>query len=104
VRHVLQENVNCFTAEQYAFAVAMQEFCDVQPATKWIAHYWGNKEQWLDVATKFFLESYMAGRTIEEDMKEIDNLPIKDLPIHIKKSNTQRRLVRFIKKIFPDKL
>jgi len=101
---IVEENVERVVIEQWSLSIALYETTSLVPAEQWIAHYWGNKEQWLDVATKFFLESYMAGRTIEEDMKEIDNLPIKDLPIHIKKSNTQRRLVRFIKKIFPDKL
>lgn len=100
---ILSEKIKCFTAEQYAFSISMQEQYDMASATKWIAHYWGNKEQWNDVTTRFFLESHMTRRSIEEEIKAIDYMHFESIPMHIKKSNTQRRLTNLIIKLFPDK-
>lgn len=100
---ILSENVECFTAEQYAFSIAMQERCHLCEAKKWIGHYWGNKEQWHDLAMRFFLESYMAGRSIDEELIAIDSLLLKDIPLQVRRSNTRRRLIRIATKLFPDK-
>lgn len=102
--HILRQNVACFTAEQYAFAVAMQQRCTVIPATEWVAHYWGNKEQWHEIATGFFMRSYMQGRTVDEEIEAFAALNLADVPLSIRKPNTQRRLVKLVKKLFPDKI
>lgn len=102
--YILQANVRCFTAEQYAFSVAMQEYCKVFDSTKWICHYWGNKEGWTNFIHQFFLKSYMQGDSMLQDIHECaaKNL-CNELPNHIKVSNTKRRFKNLLDWMFLDK-
>lgn len=103
--YILQTKVRCFTAEQYAFSVAMQEYCKVVASTTWICHYWGNKEGWLHSIQQFFLESYMQGITLGQEMqKNAANKFYYELPIYMKRSNTKRRIEKVLDRIFLDKL
>lgn len=101
---ILKTDAKCFITEQYAFSIAMQHYCGLVEARQWITHYWGNKEQWNQMAMEFFAKSYLTGRDLDGELKDFDSLPIHSTPIHIKKSNTQRRLTNVIKKLFPNKI
>lgn len=96
----LQKNIKCFTIEQYAFAIAMQETCRIHPATQWIGHYWGNKEEWSDTIHDVVLQSHLKGLSIEEEIDGIDIKGLKNIPLFVKKSNTHRRLINLIDKLF----
>lgn len=101
---ILASNVNCFTAEQYAFSIAMQQVSTINPATPWIGHYWGNKEQWGQLINNFLLSSYLSEQTVEQEIQSLDSSQILTTPLRIKKSNTRRRIVNILVKLFPDKI
>lgn len=100
---ILGKQVRCFTAEQYAFSVAIQEAGAVKPAKDWVAHYWGNKDGWHELIGEFMLSSYMQGRSVEEDIKALDDFPLSTTPTYVHHSSTKRRLVGLLDKLFKDK-
>lgn len=100
---MLADEAERIVIEQYSLSIALHERCRLVAARKWITHYWGNKEQWNQMAMEYFVKSYMTGRDLDGELKDFDTLPIYDMPIHIKKSNTQRRLTNVVKKLFPNK-
>lgn len=97
---ILAKKLKCFTAEQYAFSIAMQECCNVVAATKWIAHYWGNKSQWLQLSGELMLRSFMSDKSIDQELEDLDAFPFAEIPVYVKKSNTRRRLIKIINKIY----
>lgn len=100
---ILDAKVDCFTAEQYAFAVAMQEYCQVMPATGWIIHYWGNKDEWHKSINDFMIKSYLSDHTVQQDLDALTTFPFDNIKSFIKKSNTKRRLLFLLEKLFPEK-
>lgn len=99
---IIDKNVRCFTAEQYAFSIAMQERGSLTSGTDWIAHYWGNKEDWHEMIRNFMIQSYMSDRNLVQDLEALATLPFDSLPLYVRKSNTRRRLIKFISRIFPN--
>lgn len=101
---ILRSGAKCFTAEQYAFSVAMQEAGPVRPATPWVGHYWGNKEQWQRAVGGFITRVHLTDLTVEGELQALDAFPMEQIPLYIRRSNTQRRLTNIIKRIFKDKI
>lgn len=100
---MLADEAERVVIEQYSLSIALFEVTGLQPALPWIGHYWGNKDEWNALAQKFFLESYMTGRTFEQEIEALPSLHLENIPVYVKKSNTRRRLTNFIAKLFPDK-
>ena len=101
---ILGCGAGCFTAEQYAFSIAMQEAMQLQPAEPWVAHYWGNKEEWQGRIASFITEAHTSGLSLDDEIKALDAFPMATLPLFVRKSNTQRRLTKLIKRMFKDKI
>lgn len=101
---MLADNVERIVIEQYSLSIALYETGGIVPANAYIAHYWGNKRQFNDAALSFFFKSYLTDRSFEKEMEVLDSLQIHSIPIHIKMSNTQRRLTNIVRKLFPDKI
>lgn len=101
--YILDKKIDCFTAEQYAFSIAMYECTQLRAAKKYISHYWGNKKEWIDVASKLFLKSYFCESQMSEEFLAIQQQNFLNYPIYIRHSNTLRRLYSILKKVFPDK-
>lgn len=101
--YMLGKKINCFTVEQYAFAIAMIENTQLTECLQWVGHYWGNKQEWTELATNFFLTSYMEGTSLEDELELLSVQLLKKIPIFIKKSNTRKRLEKKLSKWFPDK-
>lgn len=103
---ILNTNVKCFTAEQYAFSVAMQENIENMSSSQpWICHYWGNKNGWHKYIKHFFLTSFFTNRSIEDEIQAVaNNKDYCNLPIHVKVSNTKRRLIKLLNRLFPDRM
>lgn len=100
---ILAKKVRCFTAEQYAFSIAMQEKTKVQAATPWVLHYWGNKEEWHKYINEFMITSYLSGASVEQDISSLKDFPFEKIRLYVRKSNTKRRLLRLVDKLFPDR-
>lgn len=101
---ILRSGAKCFTAEQYAFAVAMQEKGEVRAAEPWVVHYWGNKDEWQEHIDEFIIKAHIKNMTLAEEIASSSSFPSASLPVFIKKSNTQRRLVKLVKSMFKDKV
>lgn len=101
---ILKTDVDCFTAEQYAFSIAMQEECELLPAEDWVIHYWGNKDEWTSLAMTFICNSFLCDRRVDDEIKALNNIEIDDVPLRVKKSHTMQQLVKLINRLFPDKV
>ena len=89
--------------EQYAFSISLQKMYGLTDAKNCIAHYWGTKNTWNKVISKFFLEAYFCRwdqQTIAEKINELDKTAI---PIYEKIKNTGVRLKSLIDNFFPTK-
>lgn len=101
---IVAAHVRCFTAEQYAFSIAMQEFLEVCPAKDYVAHYWGNKEDWLAMAVDFVQQAHFENLTLDEEIARFPFASVGKLPLYVKRSNTRRRIIVLLNKLFPDKV
>lgn len=99
---ILSLNTNCFTAEQYAFSIAMQENLEIHPAIKWFIHYWGNKEEWITLASEFMVSSFLKNKTVREEIQDLKQFDFTSIPIRRKKHVNNRRLTKLVNRIFPD--
>lgn len=100
---ILESGVRCFTAEQYAFSVAMQEAGMLEEADRWILHYWGNKPAWGKITADFIARAHLGAMSVEEEIAAVDTLPMSDTPLRVRTPNTQRRLMVLVERLFPDK-
>ena len=101
---ILASGARCFTAEQYGFSVAMQEHFKMFQAEQWIAHYWGNKDEWNRCIGEFVMKSHICGLSLDAEISALDDFPMATLPLYVRKPNTQRRLVKFVKWAFKDEI
>lgn len=101
---MLDDDAERVVIEQYALSIALQETTKLMPAHQWIDHYWGNKEEWNQLATQFMLEAKMKRLTPKEEIQLLNEYPFGKLPLLIRKPNTQRRLTNIVKKLFPDEI
>lgn len=89
--------------EQFSFGVATNHYTSLKAADEWVGHYWGNKPQWNEVITSFIKKCYMQNLTLEQSLEAIDQLPLKDYPVAVRNSSTQRKLKKFIDSFYKDK-
>jgi len=89
--------------EQNAYSIVFANMCGIEKANQCIAHYWGNKEEWNEQIVKFYLESLLANLSIGEEIELTKKLNLKDLPYRRKTSNTKKRLVKIVSRLFKDK-
>ncbi|MBC3541215.1 hypothetical protein ACFSC6_03915 [Rufibacter sediminis] len=89
--------------EQFALSVALQETYNLQEAKPWIAHYWGNKDEWNSHISQFFLESHLKGFTVEQDIARLQQFQYKSLALVTRNKKTRARLIQAIDLLFPPK-
>ena len=99
---ILDKQTGCFTAEQYAFSIAMQENTEVYSAQEWVIHYWGNKYGWTQVAANMLNNSFLKNRTVEEEIQDLDGIDFMSIPYRVKKHLMNKRLCKLVNKIIPD--
>lgn len=99
---MLAQKTKCFTKEQYAFSIAMQENLKLHSSLKWFIHYWGNKEEWTALATNFMLSSFLEGKSIDEEVQDLKQLEFTSIPIRRKKHIYNKRLTKLVDKMIPD--
>ena len=88
--------------EQYSLSVAMTENTQLMSSKPFVAHYWGNKPQWIDIAKNLIVKSLMTKSDLDKDIAEFSNSMIKETPVYVKKHNTNRKLKGLVDKMFPD--
>lgn len=101
---ITREYNKCFTIEQYAVSIAMSENMVLNASTKYIGHYWGNRELWLPYIGKMLATSFVTDTNVEQEIADIDPIPLREWPVYVKSSNTKRRLTNLLSKIFPNKI
>lgn len=93
-------NVEYFTKEQLAFSIAGACYTEVKPADHVIGHYWGNKEEWDVIISDWMKKSLMSNYTLQEMIEQVKNVPFKEIPVYVKRSNTGIRLTKKIQTMF----
>lgn len=101
---MLRDEAERVVIEQYSLSIALYEKTGLAEAKPWIAHYWGNKGQWISNIRDLMLKSYLQANTVEQDMEQLSSFPFETIPLHIHQSSTKRRLVRLLDNIFKDKV
>ncbi|MBE2894972.1 hypothetical protein [Spirabiliibacterium falconis] len=86
--------------EQFAFSLALNHVCPLQSCEHLIGHYWGNKAQWNQIAQMLLLTAFLHNETLEQMKVRFKQIPVSDIPIYVKSSSTEKRLIRFIKRCF----
>ncbi|ALJ01203.1 hypothetical protein [Rufibacter tibetensis] len=89
--------------EQFALSVALQETYDLKEAKPWLAHYWGNKDEWNEHIGQFFLQSHLEGYTLNQDVARLQQFDYKSLALIKRTKKTHSRLKNVIDRLFPPK-
>lgn len=89
--------------EQFSFGVATNHYVPLQAADEWVGHYWGNKPQWNEVISTFLKQCYMKNLSLEQCLEELDLLNLKEYPVAVRNSSTQRKLKRLVDSFYKDK-
>ena len=106
IRHtisILDTGVRSFNVEQYALSIAMLEHSTIKEATQYVAHYWGNKQEWESLIYELIAKAHMQQFSFDEELAQIDIDKLRTHPIYIHQSSTGKRLKRLISNLFKDK-
>jgi hypothetical protein len=95
-------NVN-FLIEQFSVSVTLQRMVEMQEASGWIGHFWGNRDCWNNLISAFFSESYMKNSSVEEDIERISDFNFRQIPISAIPRNTATKLNKLVIKYFSPK-
>lgn len=97
---IMDDEPEDIVVEQYALSIAMYEKASLASTQDFIGHYWANKDAWIKMINVFMIRSYMTNATLEQDLKEFQQLPLSEVPTYLRKRNTARRLKTLIDKLF----
>lgn len=89
--------------EQFSFSVILDEKTKLHDCKQIIGHYWGNKMQWNGMIRDFYSKSLLRNFDSIERKKAFEKIDLKHLPVFVRIPNTQRKLVNWIHKVFPDR-
>ncbi|WP_207435305.1 hypothetical protein [Sabulibacter ruber] len=89
--------------EQFALSVALEETYELCEAKPWIAHYWGNKDEWNECINQFFMESHLQGLSLDQDIARLQQFNFKSLALLKRPKNTRTRLINVVDSLFPVK-
>lgn len=88
--------------EQFAFSLALNHHSPLLPASDWIGHYWGNKDDWNDAIANFFLHSKLFGRNLDEELGALAEFDFGAIALRRRKRSSRARLQRLIDKCMPE--
>ena len=89
--------------EQFAFSLALAQQGPLEPAARWIGHYWGNKDDWNAAIAEFCLTSKLKAHTLEQDLQALDGFDYSAIALRRKTKSSKKRLVRWLNQLMPDK-
>lgn len=96
------QGVTQWLIEQFSLSQALVSSNKIKPADKFIAHYWGNKEEWVQNINNFFAKMHLHQCSVDESIKAIDIEVWKKIPINRCKKSIPKRLEKFMNKYFRD--
>lgn len=99
---MLADGAEPIVVEQYSLSIAMNEKCQLQSSKPYLAHYWGNKPQWIDIAKNLIVKSFFTNVDLLDEVSRFIESSIMKVPIYVKKHNTNKRLKSWVDKMFPD--
>lgn len=88
--------------EQFAFSIALSTGNELKSSDHIVGHYWGNKEQWNLIISNFLKECFMKDYSFEQIISKIQEMDLRQYPVWVRRSNTQRRLKNFIDSFYKD--
>jgi len=100
---MLDDGVGSFNIEQYAMSVSMLKHTHVVAGEPYVAHYWGNKEEWNAIVANFVQRAFMERLTPEQMAERIDIGSLRKTPISVHHSHTAERLRKLVNSLFKDK-
>lgn len=94
---MLNDNVTCFTVEQWCVSIALSVHTKgIMEAHNIIGHYWHHKYIWGRYISQFFINSYVLNRSVEDEMTIIKKTNHKYLAIKLGVNRTIRKLLFLI--------
>ncbi len=66
---MINDGVFPILVEQYSFSIAfIEKYEKIIEGSKYIIHYWHNKSEWSNYIGKFFAQSYICKKSLEEEL------------------------------------
>jgi len=98
---MLEQKVTRRLIEQFSFSLALSEFSNLIPADQQIGHYWGNKRQWNNFITNFFLTSYLSNTPLHKQIDFMKSVDYTKFPVIVRIASIRYDLQDLLAKIFP---
>jgi hypothetical protein len=95
-------NVSRQLIEQFSLSLALHNSGKMDKASKWIGHYWGNKEEWNHNIHYYFSGLLQSDISIHEAIELLDISIWKQLPISRSKQSLNKHLSKFAQSKWPD--
>lgn len=89
--------------EQFAFSLALKHFTDLSPCDNAIGHFWGNKSEWNQCISQFFVEAALKQKTLTECINDLKSFNWNSIPLEKKVRSTNLKLTKWVNKLFPCK-
>lgn len=99
---MLDDNAEPIVIEQYALSIAMQEKLELTSSKPFIAHYWANKQQWIEIMKDIFLKSHFTALDLKEEAILLDSIDYENTPIYVRKHTTNKKLKKLVDFLFAD--
>ena len=90
--------------EQFALSLALEACGGLTAANGSIGHYWGNKEDWNERITAFFLEHHLGDDDLAQQIAAAGAVDFAALPIYKRSSGTRRKLRAWVDRTFDKRL
>jgi hypothetical protein len=89
--------------EQLAFSIALEATQKLEVVDSHVIHYWGNKAGWDNMIDSFIIDSFMNSRTKQDEIANINEMQLKDIPIASRAQMNNQRLKKMADSLFPKK-
>lgn len=89
--------------EQFSFSLALKHLTELNSCDNVIGHYWGNKGEWNQYISQFFVESALKRKTLFECIEELKSFNWNSIPLEKKVRSINFKLTKWINKLFPCK-
>lgn len=89
--------------EQFSFSLALNHLTELLPCDDVIGHYWGNKSEWNQLISQFFVEALLKNKTRNQCVEELKQFDWNILPLAKKQRSTNYKLKKWIDNLFPTK-
>ncbi|OOF67934.1 hypothetical protein BKG89_08600 [Rodentibacter caecimuris] len=89
--------------EQLSFSVALNHLTELFACEDEIGHYWGNKIEWNEMISQFFIQKSLKKMTVKDCIRQLQDFDWQSIPLEKKVRSTNKRFKQIIDKFFPPK-